>query len=204
VTYDRDRAADFALALMYLDIHGDLRAWKAYPWDVLNVLHEQGLMTNPKGTAKSVVLTKEGFARAKKAFDSLLAVQPTAIQQTAPPSAPPGRRLSQLQTAVVERLLRPICAPHPDPSVAAQLRHGYRIDGYAVILFESRPAYRAPHNWQDHDIAKFRFVNTKGLWELSCQFRDLKWHSYEPLPESPDLDVLVAEVRNDPTGIFWG
>ena len=37
VAYDRDRAAEFALALMYLDVH-DRRAWKGYPWDVLGVL----------------------------------------------------------------------------------------------------------------------------------------------------------------------
>jgi hypothetical protein len=30
VAYDRDRAAELALALMYLDVH-DRRAWKGYP-----------------------------------------------------------------------------------------------------------------------------------------------------------------------------
>lgn len=204
MTYDRDRAAELVLALMHLDIHEDGRAWKGYPWDVLNALHAQGLTTDPKSKAKSVVLTDEGLARAQKAFDSLLAVQSTAPRQPAPPSRKPGNRLSQLQTALVERLLRPICAPHHDPAVAAQLRHGYRIEGYSVVLFESRPAYRPPHDWHDRDVAKFRFVKTKRMWELFCQFRDLKWHTYEPLPESSDLDVLVAEVRNDPTGIFWG
>jgi hypothetical protein len=202
--YDRDRAAEFVLALMYLDIHEEVRAWKGYPWDVLNALHEQGLTTDPKRKAKSVVLTEEGLARAQKAFNSLLAMPATAAQQSRPSAPTPVNRLPQLQTALVERLLRPICEPHSDPSVATQLRHGYRIDGYSVVLFESRPAYRAPYDWQDHDVAKFRFVNTKGIWELFCQFRDLKWRSYEPLPESPDLDVLVAEVRNDPTGIFCG
>lgn len=32
----------------------------------------------------------------------------------------------------------------------------------------------------------------------------LKWHVYEPLPESSALAVLVSEVEKDPTGIFWG
>jgi hypothetical protein len=35
-------------------------------------------------------------------------------------------------------------------------------------------------------------------------WRDLKWHRYEPISESPDLAELVAEVRADPTGIFFG
>ena len=204
MNYDRERAAEFVLALMYLEIHDEVRAWKGYPWDVLNNLHEQGLTTDPKSKAKSVALTEEGLARAQNAFNALLAVQAAATQASAPPSPTSSSRLSQLQTALVDRLLRPICAPHADPAVAAQLRHGYRIDGYSVVLFESRPAYRTPHDWQDHDVAKFRFVNAKGIWELFCRFRDLKWRAYEPLPESPDLDVLVTEVRNDPTAIFWG
>jgi hypothetical protein len=33
---------------------------------------------------------------------------------------------------------------------------------------------------------------------------DLKWHTYEPLPESQDVKALIEEVRRDPTGIFWG
>ena len=72
-----------------------------------------------------------------------------------------------------------------------------------LVLYESRPAFRAPHEWHEHDVAKFRFVKSAAC-ELFCQFRDLKWHSYEPLPESSDLETLVAEVQRDPTGIFWG
>jgi hypothetical protein len=53
-------------------------------------------------------------------------------------------------------------------------------------------------------VAKYRFVKSKEVWRLYCQFRDLEWHAYDPLPESPDLEALVSEVRNDPTGIFWG
>jgi hypothetical protein len=101
-------------------------------------------------------------------------------------------------------LLAPICAPHYDPAVSSKLRHGYRIEGYSVVLYESRPAFRAPHDWHHHDVAKLRFVKSAEVWQLFCQFRDLKWHSYEPLPEAPSLEALVREVQADPTGIFWG
>jgi hypothetical protein len=205
VTYDRDRAAEFVLALMHLELHDDARAWKGYPWDVLNLLHERGLISDPISKAKSVSLTAEGAARAAAAFESLLAVSDAPVRRKvkASPVAQAGR-LSQVQSALVERLLAPICAPHPDPAVSSKLQHGYRIEGYAVVLYERRPAFRAPHEWHDHDVAKFRFVKTAERWQLFCQFRDLKWHSYEPLPEAPDLEALVSEVRRDPTGIFWG
>lgn len=113
-------------------------------------------------------------------------------------------KLSELQQIQVERLLAAICKPHPDPKVNAMVRKGYRVEGAAVVLFESRPAFLAPHDWQDLDVAKFRFNKSRGIWQLFCQFRDLRWRAYEPLPESPDLSELLAEVEKDPTGIFWG
>jgi hypothetical protein len=202
--YNRDRAVEFVLALMYLDVHDDVRAWKGYPWDVLDLMHEYGLIADPKRKAKSIVLTEEGLARAHDAFQTLLAVDKSSVAPTGAPRAASASRLSALQIALVERLLRPVCEPPPDPTVAAQLRHGYRLDGYSVVLFESRPGFRAPHDWQDHDVAKFRFVKVTGEWQLFCQFRDLRWHAYEPLPRSLQQDVLVDEVMRDPTGIFWG
>ena len=205
MTYNRDRAAEFVLALMHLDLHDEVRAWKGYPWDVLNVLHERGLISDPIGKAKSVTLTVQGLVRAAAAFEALLALPDSpARRKPKTSSAPAGRRLSQVQFALAERLLAPICAPDPDPAVNSKLRLGYRIDGYSVVLYESRPAFRAPHEWHEHDVAKFRFVKSAEVWQLFCQFRDLKWRSYEPLPEAADLETLVSEVQRDPTGIFWG
>lgn len=203
--YNRDRAGEFVLALMYLDVHDGVRAWKGYPWDVLGALHERGLISDPKSKAKSVVLTEEGLACAAAAFNTLLASHTVSRRPTPTPSTPQSaNRLSQLQTAVVERLLAPICAPHPDPAVSSKLRHGFRIEGRSVVLFESRPGFAAPHDWKDEDVAKFKFVKNRQTWQLFCQFRDLNWHIYEPLPESRDLAALVHEVQSDPTGIFWG
>ncbi len=38
-------------------------------------------------------------------------------------------------------------------------------------------------------LALMRCSNRKSrsVWQLFCMFRDLKWHIYEPFPESPDL-----------------
>ena len=44
---------------------GGLRCWKGYDWQVMNRLHEKGLITDPVGRAKSVFLTDEGRKRAE-------------------------------------------------------------------------------------------------------------------------------------------
>ena len=110
--------------------------------------------------------------------------------------------LSEFQRALVERLLRPLCSvpAHAAPMV----RKGLRLEGATVLLFESRPRFDSPNDWMEHSVAKFVYVKHSGVWRLFCQMSDLRWHSYEPLPEAPYLEQLVAEVRRDPTGIFWG
>jgi len=206
VSFNIDRAGDLALALMYLTLHDGTRAWKGFDWAVLDHLHAHGLIEDPRGKAKSVVLTDEGVARAQRAFQTLLADPQGSRPQAPPPTARAARKtgLSELQEREARKLLAPLCELPDDPRIRAQLRKDVRVDGTAVVLFESRTRFDQPAEWLEHPVAKFRYVKSRRVWELYCMFRDLKWHHYEPLPEAPDLATLVQEVRRDPTGIFWG
>ena len=110
--------------------------------------------------------------------------------------------LTDFERAHAEQLLAPLCeiplhARH-------HVRRGVQFDGSSIIFFESWLGFRSPHEWREHPIARFRWVKTRRAWQLFCIWRDLKWHRYNALPESPDLGELVAEVRADPTGIFFG
>lgn len=58
---DTKRIDDAVLALLYLGLHDGARAWKGFDWEAMNRLHEQGYITDPRGKAKSVVFTEEGF-----------------------------------------------------------------------------------------------------------------------------------------------
>jgi hypothetical protein len=58
-----DRAV---LGLLYLDLHGENRAWKSFDWDAMDRLHEKGYISNPVGKAKSVVFTDEGLREAER------------------------------------------------------------------------------------------------------------------------------------------
>ena len=72
--YDTDKVDDAVLALLHLtswEEHGISRAWKGHDWEVLERLHRKGLIANPRGKAKSVVLTDEGAARSRELFERL-------------------------------------------------------------------------------------------------------------------------------------
>jgi len=73
---DPGKIDDAVLALLHLtsfqDRPGDLpRAWKGHDWDTLARLHAKGLISDPVGKAKSVVLTEEGARRAEQLFRQL-------------------------------------------------------------------------------------------------------------------------------------
>ena len=68
---NRDKIDDAALALLYITLHDDNRAWKGMDWDVLGRLHEKGMIHDPVGKVKSVVLTEEGLSRAKALFEAM-------------------------------------------------------------------------------------------------------------------------------------
>lgn len=68
---DREKLLEVGLAMLYLTSWGDkhgARAWKGLNWDLMDALHEAGWISDPKGKAKSVVLTDEGRALAEKFF----------------------------------------------------------------------------------------------------------------------------------------
>ena len=59
---DKDRVDAAVLALLYLTLDRDGRAWKGFDWSVMNRLHHKGMIRNPVGKAQSVFLAEEGIA----------------------------------------------------------------------------------------------------------------------------------------------
>jgi hypothetical protein len=112
--------------------------------------------------------------------------------------------LSELQRARVTKRLTEYCDNKIRPDVRDRLRLGFRLEASDVVLFEERPRFDRPREWQQDDIAKFRYVASRRQWRLYCQFRDLKWHEYKPRFTAPSFEELLQEVDQDPTGIFWG
>ena len=70
--YDENKVDDLTLALLHLVMHDQseegARAWKGFDWDTMNRLHEKGLISDPKGKAKSVVISEEDYQKAEVLF----------------------------------------------------------------------------------------------------------------------------------------
>jgi hypothetical protein len=68
---DNTKVDDAVLALLYLGLHDEARAWKGFDWEAMNRLHEQGFISDPRSKAKSVVFSEAGMQRAKELLQKL-------------------------------------------------------------------------------------------------------------------------------------
>ncbi len=72
---DTERIDEAVLALLLLGLHDGGRVWKSFDWDAMDRLHRKGLISDPVGKAKSVVLTEEGQREAERLFMQMFAAR---------------------------------------------------------------------------------------------------------------------------------
>jgi len=103
----------------------------------------------------------------------------------------------------VEKLRRFCGARVPD-----RLRDEVRLEvttrGKHVSVHECRPVWRgAPGEWTRMPVAQLRYEG-KGTWTLSFGDRYGKWTMYLELDPRQPIDVIIKELEDDPTCVFWG
>jgi hypothetical protein len=74
---DAEQLEQAVLALLYLNSFdekfGGKRAWKSFPWSVMDQLHEKGYISDPATKSKSVWLSEEGARLSKELCEKLFA-----------------------------------------------------------------------------------------------------------------------------------
>jgi hypothetical protein len=91
---DTDKIDEAVLALLYLALHDDVRAWKGFDFDAMDRLHRKGMIFDPVGKAKSVMLTDAGLAESERLFKKLFGKssdRPGAVGDDHAASAKVGR-----------------------------------------------------------------------------------------------------------------
>ena len=68
---DEEKINEAAIALLYLTLHDNFRAWKQIDFDVMDRLYEKGYIHNPRGKTKSVAFTDVGLEESEKQFNKL-------------------------------------------------------------------------------------------------------------------------------------
>ena len=68
---DQEKVDEAVIALLYLTLHDNYRAWKSFDWETLNRLHKKGLIADPVNKTKSIVFTDTGLQKSEELFKQL-------------------------------------------------------------------------------------------------------------------------------------
>jgi Domain of unknown function (DUF6429) len=75
---DQEKLEQTVLGLLYMNSFEQgavKRAWKGFPWTVLDSLHEKGYISDPATKNKSILLSEEGARLSRELFEKLFAVK---------------------------------------------------------------------------------------------------------------------------------
>ncbi len=97
-----------------------------------------------------------------------------------------------------------LSAKRPPAYIRNELDFSYRIENQSVELFEIRPNWRNPEEKIEIPIAKATYVKKGKHWKIYWQRRDLKWHSYAPVPSVQFFEEFLSVVSEDANACFFG
>ena len=102
--------------------------------------------------------------------------------------------------------IRHYCEQRVPPHAIDEVRVEAVVDARAVTIVERRPPWREDYGpeWTTLGIARLRYTAKRGEWTLYWRDRNERWHRYDLIDASPDITVLLEEIDQDPTCIFWG
>ncbi len=86
------------------------------------------------------------------------------------------------------------------------IRYEMDVDGRSVTILECRPPWREEYGleWTRFPVARLRYTKARREWALYWRDRNLKFHLYDLVEPTPNVESLLAQIDNDPTCIFWG
>jgi DUF3024 family protein len=110
--------------------------------------------------------------------------------------------LPELDLARVRRW----CAARVPEHARHQVRIECDVAPRHVTVVERRAPWREDlgPDWTSFPIARLRYTVGDRSWTLYWRDRNLRFHRYDQLADSPNIDDLLDEIDRDPTAIFWG
>jgi len=116
--------------------------------------------------------------------------------------APPVARTNQ---SVDVAAIRAYCEQRVPANALDQVRAEAVLTLGAVTLVERRAPWRDDYGpaWSTLPVARLRYPKTRREWTLHWRDRNARWHRHELTEPTHQIRDLIAEIDNDPTGIFW-
>lgn len=93
-----------------------------------------------------------------------------------------------------------------DPEMRKQVDIGYSYRSKIKVaeLFEIRPKWDNPKEIQHLPFARIKHYKAQNFWKLYWLRASGKWDPYEPKPTATNLTEILATIKNDKHGCFFG
>ena len=97
------------------------------------------------------------------------------------------------------------CENHVPVDLRGELLLEHSLRGSSITIVERRPPWSelVGPEWTSMKIAQLRYDERSRTWALYASDRNERWFLHDTDP-APDVAPLLAEIAEDPTGIFWG
>ena len=106
--------------------------------------------------------------------------------------------ISEFEIKRYEKIVAQYIEKHRPPAhVRNQVDLAFRLVKQSVIIFEIREVWDQQDEKIECPIAKATYVKKTNSWKLYWQRADLKWHKYEPTPETRTIEEFLAVVEKD-------
>jgi Protein of unknown function (DUF3024) len=101
--------------------------------------------------------------------------------------------------------IRRFCEKRTPADLRDEMRLEADVRGNSVTISDCRPPWDgSPGEWTRMRVAQLRFDPTTQRWTLHWADRNSRWHPYDDLAPTTNLDRVLAEIDRDPTCIFFG
>ena len=113
--------------------------------------------------------------------------------------------LPETDIARVRRWVRARNDGLPERAVGL-IRYEVDVDPRTLTVLECRPPWREDFgpDWSRRPAARLRFTKARNEWDLYWSDRNGKFHRYDRVQPTGNIERLLEEVDADPTCIFWG
>jgi len=87
-----------------------------------------------------------------------------------------------------------------------QVRLSVTVEGNAITIADERAPWRDPRDdWTSVPVARLRWTATRQEWSLQEPTLEGGWTAYRgEIGPTSSIEPQLAELDDDPTGIFWG
>ena len=110
--------------------------------------------------------------------------------------------LPELDVARVQRW----CAGQVPEHIRDEVRVECDVAPRHLTICECRPPWREDFgpDWTRFPIARLHYTKATGLWTLYWRDSNEKYHRYDPLDPSPQVQDLLDYLDGRADPIFWG